>query len=148
MVRLRLSTFIAAPVEEVYERLTSYGRQGPLNQEEFQQKHGEILQQDENTFVVSEDVRNYPDDDPELITWRCTFDYPTARSMEAVDSPWAHRRDTLRSVPGGTHWRAQWDPHAGPVRGLIQYLFFLAVRQRRMRRELIDPIKEHFESSR
>ena len=149
MVRLRLSTFVAAPVEEVYQHVTAYGRHGPISDEEFQQKHGErpwILQRDENTVVVREDVRRFPDDEPDLITWRCTFDYPVARSMEAVDSTWAHRRDTFRAVPGGTRWRAQWDPQAGPLRGVIQYLFFLAVRQRRMRREMLDPVKKHFES--
>ena len=147
MVRLRLSTFVASPIEEVYRHITAYGRDGPVSEEAFQEQYGAVVEREGNSFVVREDVRRYPDDEPEFITWRCTFSFPSDRTMEALDSTWAHRYDSCRSVPGGTLWRVQWDTRVGGLRGVAQYLVFRLVGHRRMRRRLLDPVMQHFEQS-
>ena len=148
MARLRLSAFVNAPIEEVYEYVTAFGRDGPLDAESFREKYGVLLRREEDAFIVQEDVRAFPEDEPLLITWRCTFRYPLSRTMEALDSRWANRRDTFREVDDGTAWRVQWDTWGRGLRGIIQYLAFRLVGHRRIRRELLDPVKEHFEKAR
>ena len=148
MARFRLSTLIAAPIEDVYRRVTAYGEDGPLGEEAFQKEYGEVLEQEGNSYVVREDVRRYPDDPPELITWRCTFDFPESRNMESLDSVWAHRRDTFRSDGEGTMWRVDWDTRVGGLRGIIQYLSFRIVGHRRTRRHIMGPVQERFDRGR
>ena len=145
MVRLRLACTIAAPIEEVYERVTAYGADGPTSEDAFREKYGKVVERDGNTIVTEEDVRGYPEDDPDLIRWRCTFDYPSDRTMEAIDSNWAHRRDTFRFDGDATLWRVQWNSRTGGLKGIAQYLFFRLAGHRRLRAETLDPVKQHFE---
>ena len=145
MARLRLSTHIAGPIEEVYQHVTAYGKDGPLSDDTFLEKYGTVIERKGDTILFEEDVRAYPEDEPDLVSWRCTFDYPVSRTMEAIDTSWADRSDSFRSLPDGTRWDVQWQTGVGGIRGIIQYLFFLLVGHRRMRREMLDPVRAHFE---
>lgn len=144
MARLRLSCVIDAAIEEVYQYVTAYGREGPVADGAFEAKYGADVRQEAGAFIVTEDVRRYPEDEPELVTWRYTFTYPTVRTAEALDSTWANRRDTFRSISGRTLWTIQWDSWARGPRSIIQYLAFRLVERRRITRELLDPVNEHF----
>lgn len=145
MARLRLSVFIAAPIEDVYQYITDYGKDGPVSDEAFEAQYGTVIEQDGHNFVVEEDVRRYPEDEPEFVTWRCTFTYPTERNMEALDSLWSDRADSLRSADGGTQWTIRWRTKTDGLRGIAQYLFFLLFGHRRMKRDMLTSVKEHFE---
>ena len=148
MALLTISTVVPAPIEEVYAHVTGFGRDGPLAEQAFQEKYGTVIERHESTFVVQEDTRASPENEPDLVSWRCAFDYPTSRSMEAMDSTWAHRRDTFRSVRRGTGWRVRWDTQLGGLLGIAQYLVFRLVGHRRVRRQTFDPVREHFEQRR
>lgn len=145
MARLRLSVFIAAPIEDVYQYVTDYGEEGPVSDEAFKAQYGKVIEQDGHRFVIEEDVRRYPEDEPDIVTWRCTFTYPTERIMEAIDSLWSDRADSLRSANGGTQWTIRWRTKIGGVQGIVQYLFFQLFSNRRMKRDVLNPVKEHFE---
>jgi hypothetical protein len=143
MASLNLSAFIPATPEDVYRHVTAFDKDGPL-EGEFKTKYGSVLSRDGNVFVTQEEVGNGKDGDAEKITWRCTFDYPSRRLMEAVDSTWANRVDVVRPARGGTRWSIRWDTHVGGVIGLVQHLVFRLVGHRRIRRAMVDPVKEHF----
>lgn len=147
MARLRLVSFVAAPVEDVYQYVTAYGSDGPLDEAAFREKYGETVERGDDAIIVREDVRRYPQDDPELITWRCTFDYPTSRTMEALDSAWADRYDSFRADRDGTRWTVRWNTRLGGLRGIVQYVVFRLITHKSMRRGLVDQIKGHFEKS-
>ncbi len=144
MARLTVSTVIAARVEELYRYVTGYGPDGHIDEERFREQYGTVEERDGNVFVVKEDVRRYPEDEPELVTWRCTFDYPSSRTMEALDSTWANRRDTFQAGGAGTTWWVRWGTRIGGRRALAQHLAFRLVGRRRTHRELFDPVKRHF----
>lgn len=145
MARLRLSTFIAAPVEDVYERVTFYGPGGPTDDEAFNKHYGEIDERNGDVFLVTEDAKRYDDDPPDLISWRCAFVHPVSRTMEAVDSTWADRRDDFAPEADGTRWDVEWNVPAGWLRGLVQKFGFRVWAHKRMRAKMLDPVKEFFE---
>ena len=148
MAIIVISTIIAAPIEELYEHITGFGRDGPIDEQAFEEKYGTVTERQESTFVVREDARANPEDEPDLVTWRCEFNYPTIRSMEAVDSTWANRSDTFHSVSGGTRWSVRWDTRLGGMLGIAQHLVFRAFGHRRIKRETFGPVREHFEAGR
>ena len=148
MAALVISTVIPAPIEEVYERITGFGRDGPVDDQSFQEKYGTLTERHGSTIVVQEDARVNPEDEPDLVSWRCTFDYPTSRTMEALDSTWAHRRDTFRSVGSGTRWSVRWDTQLGGLLGIAQNLVFRLVGHRRIRKQTFGPVRQHFEEQR
>ena len=122
MARLRLASIVGAPIEEVYRHVTAYGPDGPLDDDRFREEYGDIVDRngDGETVYVREDVRRYPEDDPELITWRCLFDFPKSRTMEAVDSAWADRYDQFEPEGDGTRWTVVWDTRVGGLKGIVQ----------------------------
>jgi hypothetical protein len=145
MVRLKLSTFIAAPVEDVYERVTDYGPDGPTDDDTFTKHYGEINERTGDVFLVTEDAKRYDDDPPSLISWRCTFVYAESRTMEAVASTWADRRDDFASEADGTRWDVEWKIHTGWLSGLVKLFGFKVWANKRMREKMLDPVKEYFE---
>ena len=169
MARLTLSILINAPLEEVYQYVTAFGKDGPVSLDAFQEKYGEILSQEGNVLVVEEWVGMEEEEDEEewdgeeegedeeeadeedesdYITWRCIYDYPNRRFMEAVDSNWADRLDQFRAARGGTRWEVQWRTKTGGVKGMLQYLWFLVIANRNYRRNILDPVRQHFKEQR
>ena len=133
MARLRLASIVGASVEEVYSHVTSYGPDGPSDDDQFREEYGEIVDREGDALYVREDVRRYPEDDPELITWRCLFDFPKSRSMEAVDSVWANRYDRFEPEGDGTRWTVVWDTRVGGLKGIVQWLVFRLFTHKGMR---------------
>jgi hypothetical protein len=146
MVRLRLSTFVAAPVQDVYERVTFYGPGGPTDDDAFNDHYGEVVVRTGDVFLVTEDAKRYDDDPPDLISWRCAFVYPKSRTMEAVDSTWADRRDDFAPEADGTRWDVEWNTNTGWLRGLTQMFGFKVSAHNRIRQKMLDPVKEFFEA--
>ena len=145
MARLTSSTFIPAPLEEVFQHVTAFGKDGPVDDAAFQEKHGNVLSRHGDVFMTQEEDRGDGNEVAVRIRWKCTFEYPTRRVMEALDSSWADRVDQFRPASGGTVWRLYWDTHIGGLKGMAQYLVFLLVGSRRLRHNIVDPVKEHFE---
>jgi hypothetical protein len=133
-------------LEKVYEYVTAYGPQGPVDWEQFRKQYAEDIRDTDDGYVYTEDIRRYPDDPEELITWRCTFEYPNRRLMTALDSSWSHRRDDFETIADATRWTVRWTTRGNLAQGLIQLLFFKIRRSSAIRRELLDPVRLHFEA--
>ena len=146
MTSLSLSALILAPTEEVYQYVTAYGNDGPLD-DAFQAKYGKVVSNQTNVYVTRENEGRDGDEGGREITWSSTFEYPTRRVMKAVNSRWANRVDVFRPVRGGTKWSIRWDTRVGGIRGAAQYLVFRLMGQRRFRRTVVDPVKRYFEGS-
>ena len=149
MARLNLSALIPAPPEDVYQYVTGYGKDGPLP-DSFQAQYGKLVSNNDNVYVTEEleDSDEEGEESGEKITWNTTFEYPSRRVMEAVDSSWANRVDLFRPVRNGTRWTISWDPRVGGIRGVAQYVAFRLAVHRRFRRSVIDPVRAHFDGSR
>ncbi|MBI4298825.1 MAG: hypothetical protein HY666_03600 [Chloroflexi bacterium] len=145
MARLTLSYFIKASPEEVYEFVTAFGKDGPVNQETFDKRYGKLMSREGDAFIVKEEISR--GGESEHVVWRCTFRYPQHRLMEAVDSLWADRLDQFRTARSGTYWRIQWRTKTGGIRGVLQYLFFRLIGYREPRRNIIKPVQRHFEET-
>ena len=145
MVFLSLSTFVATPPEEVYQYVTAYGPDVPADETAFQAKYSKVLSREDNVYVTQEEERKYEGEEPEKFTWRCTFEYPSLRTMQALDSGWADRTDRFRPEGGGTRWSIRWNTRTGGVKGLAHYLTFLLLRRRQLRGAIAVPVKAHFE---
>ncbi len=144
MARLRLSTIIPAPVEDVYQYVTGYGAGGVIDEEDFQSQFGEVLEREGDTLVLREDTRLHPDDAPVMVTWRYTFDYSSQRGMETSDSMWANRYDTFRPADGGARWTVTWVTKRSGPRSILQYVFFKILGRRRIRKQVVEPVSRQF----
>ena len=145
-MQLRVSTVVPAPAEKVYEYVTAYGPEGPVDDEQFRQRYSEDVRRTGDGYVYTEDIRRYPDDPEEIITWRCTFEYPSRRFMAALDSDWSHRRDVFKPIADATRWTVQWSTQGSLAPSLIRFLYFKIRRGKVIRREIMDPVRRHFEA--
>ncbi len=144
MAKLRLSTVVDAPIEEFYRHVTGYGADGPIDEAAFEKEYGKILETDGDALITREEIVHYADEEPERLTWRCTFRYPAGRTQEAMDSSWAHRTDTFRVVNGGILWSVRWDTRVGWIKGILQWLFFRFRGRKRAHIQLLEPMVAAF----
>ena len=144
MAKLTLSAIVHAPLEDVYRHVTCYGSDGPVDDKTFAERYGTVEERDGDSFVVEEDVRAYPEDEPDLIRWRCRFEFPFTRTMTAIDSDWADRNDSFEKVSQGTLWRVRWDTRSRGLKTITQYLAFQLTTHRRLRKDLMAPVLQHF----
>ena len=141
---LRIDTHIDAPPEDVYRHVALWDGDGPTDEARFVSHYGEIVERDGGSVVIDEDVSRFPDDPPDIVRWRCFFDFPERRQMVAVDSTWADREDIFTEEDGGTRWRVRWRTKMGGYRGVLQVVFFWLVQRRAMSRDVFGPVKERF----
>lgn len=145
MARLRLSTTIPVPIEDVYQHVTGYGADGVIDDEVFKAQFGEVLERNGDILIVQEDTRLHPDDPPHLVTWRYAFDYLSGRSMETSDSTWANRYDTFRAAGDDTKWTVTWVTKRRGPRSIVQFVFFKILGRRSIRRRVIEPVSRYFQ---
>ena len=141
---LRINARIDAAPEEVYRHVALWDGDGPTDEARFTEHYGEIVERDGGSLVIDEDVSRYPDDPPDIVRWRCFFDFPERRQMVAVDSAWADREDIFTEENGGTRWRVRWRTKMGGIRGVLQIVYFWLVQGRAMSRDVFGPVKERF----
>ena len=141
---LQINDHIDAPPDEVYRHVTLWGENGPTEEAGFVSHYGEIVERDGGALVIDEDVSRYPDDPPDIVRWRCFFDFPKRRQMVAVDSTWADREDIFTEEKEGTRWRVRWRTKIGGIRGALQIVYFWLVQGRAMSRDVFGPVKERF----
>ena len=140
MAKLTLSALILGERSQVYEYVTIYGSQGPTDLRSFREKYGTVISQQDSTMITQDEEELDP------ITWNCKFDYPTERLMEAIDARWATRRDMFEDDSGGTRWTVQFETNRSGLVGLVQQIFFFAITGNRIRKALIEPVIDHFQS--
>ena len=145
MVKIRLSARVPAPVEDVYQHVTAFGEDGLLDEEIVHERYSEDIRLDGAEYVYTEDTRIHEDDPSQIITWKCSFDYPNQRVMRAVDSNWSHRTDTFHPDRGFTHWTVMWEIQDNFFRSLIKYFAYKVGTHRSLRRLVINPVIKHFE---
>ncbi len=138
MARLRIAAEVPAPREEVYRFVTAWGPDGPEDEDAFVEKYGEILERTEGAIVTQETG------DDDTLTWRCTFDYPARRVVEAVDSTWSDREDDFWEVSEGTRWVVTFVSKRGGLVGVMQWIFFRLMTRRNVRRVIVGPVLAHF----
>ena len=136
MPRLKLVASINAPQGKVFEHVTDCGKDGPIDRDAFQKKHGEIESRENNVITTRE-----KDDD---LRWKYTFDHPNSRMMEALGSSWADRTDTFESTENSTRWTVQWRTKTAGLQGLIQFLYFQLRGKKTFYRRVIQPVEEYF----
>lgn len=137
-MRLSFHTNVPAPVEEVFEYITAFGADGPLDRVFFVQKYGEIVEEG-GSVVLTRDTEE--DDD---VLWRSTFNFPSRRTMEALESPWADREDVFETVRDGTRWTVTFIPKTRGLHGLVQYFYFQAIGKYRVGVPVLSPVVQHF----
>jgi hypothetical protein len=137
VARLKLVATVKAEPEEVFRYVTAWGPDGPTDAAAFRKKYGAVQEASGNTLVAHEEGEDG-------IAWRCTFEYPTRRVMEAVASRWADRTDTFQEVAEGTRWSITWRIKARGLAALLQWLYFQLRKRKQMRAELVEPVAQHF----
>lgn len=137
-MKLSFHTTVPGPIEEVYEYVTAVGPDGPTDRVLFSQKYGETVEETEGA-VLTRDT-----DESDEVLWLCAFEFPTRRTMEAVESTWADREDVFEAVKGGTRWTVTFNSKTGGLQGLVQYLYFLAVGKYRVGVPVLSPVVQHF----
>lgn len=138
MARLRIAATVPAPREDVYRFVTAWGPDGPDDEAAFTEKHGAVIERSDGAMVTREAG------DDEALTWRCAFEYPASRVMEAVDSTWSDRLDEFRDTARGTRWVLTFVSKRDGFVGVVQWLFFHLMTRRNVRRAIVGPVLAHF----
>ena len=138
MARLRVAATISAPLEDVYRFVTAYGPEGPVSEELFAEKNGDIIGHDGAAILTREDGPGG------ALDWSCTFEYPESRMMQAVDSNWSDREDRFRLTAGGTRWVVTFLTTRSGLLGFMQWVVFRVATSRRVRRVVVKPVVAHF----
>ena len=141
MPKLKVSAVIKAPPEKVFEYVTAFGKDGPIDEQAFQERNGKVQSREESVFLTQEEEGPGKD---RLINWRCTFNYPTLRVKEARDSLWADRIDYFEPVNGGTRWSVEWRSKMGFITALVQFIIFKLRAQKIYRSQILQPTIDHF----
>ena len=138
MPTYRFQTSIPAPLEQVYEHITGFTDGGPANLKALAEKHGELLEQDEEVYIF----KGASEDDP---TWRCTYDHPRQRVMRAHESKWADRIDIFEAADDdSTLWTVEWEPKANGFRSYIQLVGYHIRGKDHLFASVVIPVVTHF----
>jgi hypothetical protein len=144
LVKIRLSARVTAPIEDVYQYVTAFGENGLLDVDRVAERYADNMHQDGEYYVYTEDVRMHIDNPEQIITWRCSFDYPKSRTMRAVDSNWSHRTDFFQPDRDFTYWTVQWDIQDSFIKSMIKWFVYKIGTHRVLKRRILNPVIEHF----
>ena len=70
---LKLTTIIKSPPEKIFEYVTLFGKNGPIDKISFKKKYGVIENQEDNVYWTV--------DERDAVEWKCSFNYPKIRIM-------------------------------------------------------------------
>ena len=138
MPRIQLQALVPASPEAVYEHVTAFAATGRTGRRALEERYGRLVGRDGDTFTFKDDTR-------EGVTWRCTFQPPTQRVMQAPGSQWNDRIDWFEPWGEGTFWTVVWEGKARGVRVFTQWLGFQLSGKRRAYAEVVRPVIMHFE---
>ena len=136
MLMLKLTTTIKATPEEIFEYVTGFGKDGPLDTVKFTKKYGEIEKQKDNVYLMIVEKDN--------VKWRCFFNYPKIRTIESVNSRWSDRRDKFEATANGTKWTVEWAPKSHGLKALVQLIYFKLRGYKTYHKIIIKPVEDHF----
>ena len=141
---------VPASPEAVYEHVTGFAVTGRTGRRALEEKYGRLVGRDGDTYSFQDTARkdgpNAPkDDSPEGVIWRCTFDPPKRRIMEALDAKWADRTDWFEPWEEGTLWTVVWVGKSTGFRIFAQWLLFQLKGKRQAIAEVVRPVVAHFE---
>ena len=144
MPRIQIQALVPASPEAVYEHVTAFVVTGRTGRRALEEKYGRLVGRDGDTYTFTEDTK---EETAEGITWRCTFQPPTQRVMQAPGSQWADRIDWFEPWGEGTVWTIVWEGNARGVRVFTQWLGFQLRGKRRAYAEVVRPVVMHFEEA-
>lgn len=137
---------VPASPEAVFEHVTAFAVTGRTGRRALEEKYGRLVGRDGDTYTFHEDTKKDTLEAlKEGVTWRCTFNPPNRRIMEALDSKWADRTDWFQPSGEGTLWTVVWVGKIQGVRILTQWLTFQLRDKRQVYAEMVRPVVEHFE---
>ena len=142
MPRLMFQNFVSGSVDQVWEHITACSATGRIDRRPLREKYGQLIAQDGETYTFRETLVG--EETP--IVWRCMFDRPTQRVMTAEGKNWSDRYDYFQPVEGGTWWTVLWVPKAGGLRAYTLWLGFQFRSKRRIFRETVQPVLDHFQA--
>ncbi|MDA0734347.1 MAG: hypothetical protein O2909_07540 [Chloroflexi bacterium] len=140
MRTLIISSIVPGQPDQVFKHVTAFGLHGEVDQAAMEQKYGQFLEREANTFKFLEDVGGG-------INWECVFDPPRQRMMKAIDSTWSDRLDRFEATEGGTLWTITWQLKSRGLLVFTQWLTFQIKTKRQVRAQMIQPVISHFSES-
>ncbi len=138
MPRIQVQAIVPASPEAVYEHVTAFAVTGRTGRRALEERYGRLVGRDGDTYTFKEDTE-------EGITWRCTFQPPTQRVMQAPGSQWSDRIDWFYPWGEGTLWTVIWEGNARGLRVFTQWLGFQLKGKKRAYAQVVGPVVRHFE---
>ena len=140
MPRIRLQALVPASPEAVYEHVTAFAVTGRTGRRALEERYGRLVGRDGDTYTFKEETQ-------EGVTWRCTFQPPTRRVMQAPDSTWADRIDLFEPREEGTLWTVMWESNARGLRVFTEWLGFRLKGKLGAYAEVVTPVVRHFQQA-
>ena len=137
MPAIGFKVYLPVAPAQAFERVTRFPASGRPRRRTLEEFYGRLLQQDANVYT-------FQDRNDEEARWRCRFDPPNFRVMEAVDSPWADRYDVFEPSGEGALWTVSWQLKDKGFKAWMQWLTFRLGGKRQAYEQTIAPILSHF----
>ena len=138
MPRLKLQTLVQGSPEKVFEYVTGYPASGQPDHQALEERYGRLVKWEGDSYTFEENTE-------EGASWRCAFQPPKRRVMEALESNWADRIDQFENSSGGTLWTVIWESKSRGLASYTQWLFFQLRGKRRVYQQFITPVAQHFQ---
>ncbi len=134
---LQIEAYVPGSPAQVFSYVTAFPAVGEPDHRLLEEKYGRLLAQEGNCYT-------FQDTTEAANRWRCHFDPPHRRVMQALESTWSDRTDTFEASGNGTRWTLTWELKARGSPTLFRWLLFRFKDRQQIYRGLVQPVLEQF----
>ncbi len=96
-------------------------------------------------MAQEENCYTFQDNTEAANRWRCSFEPPRRRVMQALESTWSDRTDTFEPAGDGTRWTLTWELKAQGIPAWFKGVFFRFKDRKQVYANLVQPVIEQFQ---
>lgn len=135
---LQIEAYVPASPAQVFSHVTAFPAGSLPDNRLLEEKYGRLLSQEEGYYV-------FQDNTEAANKWRCTFEPPHRRVMEALESNWSDRIDAFETSGEGTRWTLTWELKSRGAPALFKSLFFRFKDRKQIYNGMVQPVIEQFQ---
>lgn len=135
---LRIEAYVPASPAQVFSYVTAFPAGSEPDRRRLEEKYGRLLAQEGNCYT-------FQDNTAAANRWRCRFDPPHCRVMQALESTWSDRTDTFAALRNGTRWTLTWELKERGSPALLRWLLFRFKDRRQIYRRMVQPVLDQFQ---
>ena len=135
---LQIEAYVPASPAQVFSHVTAFPAGSAPDDRLLEEKYGRLLSREGNCYTFQDNTES-------ANKWRCSFDPPHRRVMQALESTWSDRTDTFEAAGDGTRWTLSWELKSEGITALCKTLFFRFKDRKQIYNDLVQPVIDQFQ---